>query len=76
METDEKIMKNRSNEKNSSNVASTANVQTVESTPVDTSTVAHPQCSARKEKFAENSLWIKGISPTTKAADLKVVLVF
>lgn len=49
----------------------TSTVETVASTPAErVEGVGHTATSMLKK--SDNSLWIKGISPNTKAADLKV----
>lgn len=48
-------------------------VETVASTPAERIEGA-PHAATSMLKKSDNSLWIKGISPNTKAADLKVIL--
>lgn len=51
-------------------IAFTSSAETVASTPAERiENVSHTTTTLLKK--AENSLWIKGISPNTKAADLK-----
>lgn len=51
----------------------TSTVETVASTPAERIDGA-PHAATPMLKKSDNSLWIKGISPNTKAADLKVIL--
>lgn len=51
----------------------TSTVETVASTPPERIDGA-PHAATSMLKKSDNSLWIKGISPNTKAADLKVIL--